>query len=30
MERAFRDAKPDAERIVPVVAQEDCRHFRLN
>jgi hypothetical protein len=27
MGRAFRDAKPDAERVVLVVAQDDRGHF---
>jgi hypothetical protein len=30
MGRALRDAKPDAERILLVVAQDDCGHFPLN
>jgi hypothetical protein len=30
MGRAFRNAKPDAERVVLVVAQDDRGHFQLN
>jgi hypothetical protein len=30
MGRAFRNAKPDAERILLVVAQDDCGRFQLN
>jgi hypothetical protein len=30
MGRAFRNAKPDAERVLLVVAQDDREHVQLN
>jgi hypothetical protein len=30
MGRAFRNPKPDAERILLTVAQDDRAHFQLN